>query len=227
LPPDLVAKIDGTVATARPNTGYGMTETCGIITSISGDFFVDKPASCGRAMPTFETRVVGDDGQVLPPGQPGELWVRGAPVIKGYINRPEATADSITEGWLHTGDVAYLDEEGFIFLVDRKKDMVLRGGENIYCAEVEAVLYQHDAVAECSVFGVPDDRLGEEVGAAVVARPGMSLNADALRAHCASVMAKHKIPRYIWVLDSSIPRNANGKFLKRELRETLDVKDAV
>ncbi|WP_397421462.1 class I adenylate-forming enzyme family protein [Phenylobacterium sp.] len=227
LPPDLVAKIDGTVATARPNTGYGMTETCGIITSISGDFFVDKPASCGRAMPTFETRVVGDDGQVLPPGQPGELWVRGAPVIKGYINRPEATADSITDGWLHTGDVAYLDEEGFIFLVDRKKDMVLRGGENIYCAEVEAVLYQHDAVAECSVFGVPDDRLGEEVGAAVVARPGMSLSAEALRAHCAGVMAKHKIPRYIWVLDSSIPRNANGKFLKRELRETLDVKDAV
>jgi long-chain acyl-CoA synthetase len=227
LPPDLVAKIDGTVATARPNTGYGMTETCGIITSISGDFFVDKPASCGRAMPTFETRVVGDDGQVLPPGQPGELWVRGAPVIKGYINRPEATADSITDGWLHTGDVAYLDDEGFIFLVDRKKDMVLRGGENIYCAEVEAVLYQHDAVAECSVFGVPDDRLGEEVGAAVVARPGMSLSGEALRAHCASVMAKHKIPRYIWVLDTSIPRNANGKFLKRELRETLDVKDAV
>jgi len=140
LQPDLVAKIDAAVATARPNTGYGMTETCGIITSVSGDFFVDKPSSCGRAMPTFETRIVGDDGQELPPGEPGELWVRGAPVIKGYINRLDATAESITDGWLHTGDVARIDEDGFIFLVDRKKDMVLRGGENIYCAEVEAAM---------------------------------------------------------------------------------------
>jgi len=226
LQPDLVAKIDETVSTARPNTGYGMTETCGIITSISGDFFVDKPASCGRAMPTFEVKVVDDEGQVRPPGLPGELWVKGAPVIKGYINRPEATADSITEGWLHTGDVAYLDEEGFIFLVDRKKDMVLRGGENIYCAEVEAVLYQYDAVAECSVFGVPDDRLGEEVGVAVVARPGTDLTPEALRAHCATLVAPYKIPRYIWILETSIPRNASGKFLKRELRETLQVSDA-
>ena len=226
LQPDLVAKIDDTVATARPNTGYGMTETCGIITSISGDFFVHKPASCGRAMPTFEVQVVNDDGEVQPPGLPGELWVKGAPVIKGYINRPDATADSITDGWLHTGDVAYLDDEGFIFLVDRKKDMVLRGGENIYCAEVEAVLYQYDAVAECSVFGVPDDRLGEEVGAAVVARAGETLDVAALRAHCATLVARHKIPRYIWILDTSIPRNASGKFLKRELRETLQLSDA-
>jgi len=121
-------------ATARPNTGYGMTETCGIITSIAGDFFVDKPASCGRAMPSFEAKVVDDAGNALPAGEPGELWVKGAPVIKGYINRPDATAESITNGWLHTGDVARIDEDGFIFLVDRKKDMVLRGGENIYCA---------------------------------------------------------------------------------------------
>ena len=226
LQPDLVAKIDDTVATARPNTGYGMTETCGIITSISGDFFVDKPSSCGRAMPTFEVKVVDDDGKLQPPGLPGELWVKGAPVIKGYINRPDATADSITEGWLHTGDVAYLDDEGFIFLVDRKKDMVLRGGENIYCAEVEAVLYQYDAVAECSVFGVPDDRLGEEVGAAIVARAGETLDVEALRAHCATLAARHKIPRYIWILDTAIPRNASGKFLKRELRETLKLADA-
>ena len=226
LQPDLVDKIDKSIATARPNTGYGMTETSGIITSISGDFFVDKPASCGRAMATFDTRVVGDDGLELPPGQPGELWVRGPSVIKGYINRPDATTESITDGWLHTGDVAYLDEDGFIFLVDRKKDMVLRGGENIYCAEVEAVLHQHAAVAECSVFGVPDTRLGEEVGVAIVLRPGEAVSAEALRAHCAVVMARHKIPRYIWILDTALPRNANGKFLKRELRETLKLEDA-
>ena len=226
LQPDLVAKIDQAVATARPNTGYGMTETSGIITSISGDFFVDKPASCGRAMPTFETRVVGDDGEPLAPNQPGELWVRGASVIKGYINRPEATAESITDGWLHTGDVARIDEEGFIFLVDRKKDMVLRGGENIYCAEVEATIHQHAAVAECCVFGVPDPRLGEEVGAAVVLRPGETLDAEALRAHCTRLIARHKAPRYVWVLDTLLPRNANGKFLKRELRETLAVANA-
>ena len=124
--------------TARPNTGYGMTETCGIITAVAADFFVDKPASVGPAMPTFEVKCVDDDGKTVPPGEVGELWVKGAPVIKGYINRPEATAESITDGWLHTGDVARIDEDGFIFIVDRKKDMVLRGGENVYCAEVEA-----------------------------------------------------------------------------------------
>ncbi len=171
LPPDLVAKIDGAVKTARPNTGYGMTETCGIITAVSADFFVDKPDSCGPAMPAFEAKCVDDDGNAVPAGQVGELWVKGAPVIKGYINRPEATAESITDGWLHTGDVARIDEDGFIFIVDRKKDMVLRGGENVYCAEVEAGIFRHPAVAEVTVFGVPDERLGEEVGAAVLLRP--------------------------------------------------------
>jgi long-chain acyl-CoA synthetase len=226
LLPDLVGKIDRTVATARPNTGYGMTETSGIITSISGDIFLAKPASCGRAMPNFEVKVVGDDGETLPAGERGELWVKGASVITGYINRPEATAESITDGWLHTGDVAYIDDEGFIFIVDRKKDMVLRGGENIYCAEVEAALHQHSAVAECSVFGVHDTRLGEEVGVGVYLRPGASVSADDLRAHCAPIIAKHKIPRYIWLLSDPLPRNANGKFLKRELRDTLKIQDA-
>jgi long-chain acyl-CoA synthetase len=221
-----VAKIDAAVSTARPNTGYGMTETCGIITAVAGDFFVDKPSSCGRAMPTFETRVVGDDGQPLPAGEPGELWVKGAPVIKGYINRPDATAESITDGWLHTGDVARIDEDGFIFLVDRKKDMVLRGGENIYCAEVESALHQHPAVQECSVFGVADPRLGEEVGVAIFPQPGTSVTPEELRAHCGAIIAKHKIPRYIWLMDEALPRNANGKFLKRELRDTLKVEDA-
>jgi len=226
LQPDLVAKIDERVKTARPNTGYGMTETCGIITAVSADFFVDKPESCGPAMPTFEIKCVDDDGNTVPAGQVGELWVRGAPVIKGYINRPDATAESITDGWLHTGDVARVDEDDFIFIVDRKKDMVLRGGENVYCAEVEACVHRHPAVAECCVFGVPDQRLGEEVGVAVVLRPGQHLTAADLREHCAAIIAKHKAPRYVWFMDESIPRNANGKFLKRQLRETLKTEAA-
>lgn len=227
LPPDLVGKIDDQVKTARPNTGYGMTETCGIITAVSADFFVDKPESCGPAMPSFEVKCVDDDGNAVPAGQVGELWVKGAPVIKGYINRPEATAESITDGWLHTGDVARIDEDGFIFIVDRKKDMVLRGGENVYCAEVEAGIFRHPAVAEVCVFGVPDARLGEEVGAAVLLRDGEALEAGALREHLAGLMAKHKIPRYVWFLSEAIPRNASGKFLKRQMRETLKPEEAV
>jgi long-chain acyl-CoA synthetase len=221
LQPDLVAKIDAEVATARPNTGYGMTETCGIITAVAGDFFVDKPASVGPAMPTFETKCVDDDGNTVAWGEVGELWVRGASVIKGYLNRPEATADSITEGWLHTGDVARVDEDGFIFIVDRKKDMVLRGGENVYCAEVEAAMHHHPAIAECCVFGVPDARLGEDVAAAVVLRPGAALTAEELRTHCSQHLSRHKIPNHIWFLTEALPRNASGKFLKRELREKL------
>ncbi|MCA6287555.1 class I adenylate-forming enzyme family protein [Phenylobacterium sp.] len=226
VPPDLVHKIDAQVKTARPNTGYGMTETCGIITAIAADFFVDRPDSAGPAMPAFEARCVDDEGDTVPLGQVGELWVRGSPVIKGYINRPEATAETITDGWLHTGDIARMDEDGFIYIVDRKKDMVLRGGENIYCAEVEANLYRHPAVAECSVFGVPDERLGEEVGVAIVLRPGHSATPDELREHCASIAAKHKTPRYIWIREEALPRNASGKFLKRELRDTLRLEDA-
>ena len=227
VPPDLVAKIDSTVATARPSTGYGMTETCGIITAVGADFFVDRPDSAGPAMPCFEAKCVDDEGHTVAPGALGELWVRGAQVIKGYINRPDATAESITDGWLHTGDIARIDEDGFIFIVDRKKDMVLRGGENIYCAEVEASLYRHGAVAECSVFGVPDERLGEEVGAAIYLAPGQSIDAAALREHCAAIMARHKIPRYLWIVPEPLPRNASGKFLRRQLRETLPLSEAV
>ncbi len=226
LPPDLVGKIDAAVATARPNTGYGMTETCGIITALAADFFIDKPDSAGPVMPCYEAKCVDDAGAAVTQGEIGELWVRGAQVIKGYVNRPEATAEAITDGWLHTGDVARIDADGFVFIVDRKKDMVLRGGENVYCAEVEACLYRHAAVAEVCVFGVADERLGEEVAAAVVLRPGQSLGAEALRAHCAGIMAKHKIPRYLWFLPGPLPRNANGKFLKRELREGLALGEA-
>ncbi|MCA9503559.1 MAG: acyl--CoA ligase [Spirochaetaceae bacterium] len=225
--PDLVKKIDASLRTARPGTGYGMTETCGIITSVSSDFFVDRPDSAGPAMPCFETKVVDPEGREQPRGAIGELCVRGAQVIKGYLNRPEATAEAIVDGWLRTGDIARVDEDGFIYIVDRAKDMVLRGGENIFCAEVEAAIHEHDGVAECTVFGVPDDRLGEEVGAAVVpsATPGQ-LSAAELRDFLGSRLARFKIPRYIWLLDDALPRNASGKFLKRELRERLDPRDA-
>ncbi|WP_206604655.1 class I adenylate-forming enzyme family protein [Kineobactrum sediminis] len=226
LQPDLVEKIQQRSKAARPNTGYGMTETSGIIAAVSADFFVDKPASVGPAMPTLEAKCVGPQGEDLGPGEIGELWVRGAPVIKGYLNRPDATADSITDGWLHTGDIAYIDDEDFIFLVDRAKDMVLRGGENVYCAEVENALFAHEDVLECVVFAVADERLGEEVGAAVYRHPDSSLDATHLRAHCAGLLAPYKVPRYIWFLSEPLPRNANGKFLKRELRESLQVADA-
>ena len=228
VPPDLVKKIDKTAGAARPSTGYGMTETCGIITAIGADYFVDRPDSAGRAMPSFEAKVVDAEGKEVPSGEVGELWVRGAQVIKGYLNRSAATAETITEGWLHTGDIARIDAEGFIYIVDRAKDMVLRGGENIYCAEVEAAIFEHEAVAECAVFGVPDDRLGEEVGVAIV--PTSSADAfdvDELRKLLGERIAKFKIPRYVWIREEALPRNASGKFLKRELRDSLDIEDAV
>lgn len=227
LQPDLVGKIDQKVATARPNTGYGMTETCGIITSISGDHFVDKPASCGPAMPVYETKIANPvSGMEMPAGEPGELWVRGAHVIRGYLNREEATAETIVDGWLRTGDMARKDDDGFLYIVDRIKDMVLRGGENIFCAEVESAVFNHEDVAECTVFGVPDDRLGEEVGIAVFLKSGATANAAMLREHCGNQLAKFKVPRYFWFVEEALPRNASGKFLKRELRDSLELKDA-
>ena len=221
LQPDLVAKIDSSIKTARPGTGYGMTETSGIITSVSADFLVDRPDSAGPSVPTLEVKCVDDAGRALALGEIGEIWVKGSPVIKGYLNRPEATRSSIVDGWLQTGDIGRIDEYGFLYIVDRKKDMVLRGGENIYCAEVENCVFRHPAVAECCAFGVPDERLGEEVGIAIVLKPGEKLSAEALRAHCAALMAKHKIPRHVWFETEPIPRNASGKFLKRELRVRL------
>jgi len=174
-------------------------------------------------VPTLDAKLVDDEGNDLPAGPDtvGQLCVRGAVVIKGYLNRPEATADSIRDGWFNTGDIAKIDEDGFVFIVDRAKDMVLRGGENVYCSEVETVIYQHDAVAETAVFGIPDERLGEEVAAAIVLKPGTSLSEGELRAFLGERIAKHKIPAKVWFLDDQLPRNANGKFVKRELRKQL------
>ena len=224
--PDLTRKMHETMENAAPSAGYGMTETCGIISALSGEYLVDRPASVGRAMPTFEAKCVDAAGNTVAVGQPGELWVRGACVIKGYLNRPEATAETITDGWLHTGDIAYMDKDEFIHLVDRAKEMVLRGGENVYCAEVETVIFAHDAVVECVVFGVEDERLGEEVAAAVFLKEGSSTTVPQLREHLKEKLASYKIPRYIWLVDAPLPRNANGKFVKREVRDALVLADA-
>jgi long-chain acyl-CoA synthetase len=223
IQPDLVDKIDKSLKQGVPSTGYGLTETCGIVTANSSIFYTSKPASCGRVVPTLDAKLVDELGDDVPaaPDALGELAVRGPIVIKGYLNRPEATADAIRDGWFRTGDIARIDEDGFVFIVDRAKDMVLRGGENVYCSEVEAAIYEHADIAEAAVFGIPDDRLGEDVAAAVVLRPGASLDAATLQAFLAERIAKFKIPATIWFREEQLPRNANGKFLKRELRDAL------
>ena len=220
--PDLPGKVIESTQRAKPAQGYGMTEVCGMSTYTAGDLFLARPESCGPLVPTLEGKVINEAGETLPVGEAGELLVKGAPVIKGYLNRPEATAETIVDGWLHTGDIGYFDEDGFLYLVDRAKDMILRGGENIYCAEVEGALYTHPAVLETVAFAVPDDRLGEEVGVAVHLKPDAMLDAPGLREHMASRLAAFKVPRYVWFLSEPLPRNANGKFLKRELKEVLD-----
>jgi long-chain acyl-CoA synthetase len=208
LQPDLVDKIAGALkGQGAPSTGYGLTETHGIVTANAARFFIEKPASCGPIVPTLDAKLVDDEGNDLPAGPDtvGQLCVRGAVVIKGYLNRPEATADSIRDGWFNTGDIARIDEDGFVFIVDRAKDMVLRGGENVYCSEVETAIYHHDAVAEAAVFGMPDERLGEEVAAAIVLKPGTSLTEAELQGFLAERIAKHKIPAKIWFLDEQLP----------------------
>ncbi len=219
--PDLVEKIEANLERGRAGTGYGLTETCGVISVNSGDFFVDKPDTVGPALPVVEAKIVDEAGNVLPCGQVGELLVRAPNNVRGYLNKPEATAEAFPEGWFRTGDLAALDEAGFISIRDRAKDMVLRGGENIYCAEVEAAIFDHPAVKECAVFAVPDDRFGEVPGAAVVCKPGASVSEDELRAHAGARIAAFKVPVRFWFPSEDLPRNANGKFVKRQLKEEL------
>jgi long-chain acyl-CoA synthetase len=219
--PDLVEKIGNSLETGAPSTGYGLTETHGIVTANNNAMYLAKPASCGPVVPTCDAVVRDHLDDDLPQGETGVLWVKGPIIIKGYLNKPEATAHAIQDGWFNTGDIAYIDSDGFVFIVDRAKDMVLRGGENIYCSDVESAIYEHPAVAEAAVFGVPDERLGEEVGIAVVLRDGASLDEDGARAFLSERLAGYKIPRYFWFLDDHLPRNANGKFVKRTLRERL------
>ena len=219
LTADLVQRIDDGLAQGRPGVGYGLTETAGIATAIGNEFYVANPSSVGPLVPCMEARVVDEDGSTLDAGGRGELQLRGPNVMKGYLNQPDATAEAIVDGWFRTGDVAEIDDHGWIYIRDRIKDVVIRGGENIHCSEVEAVVYELDEVAEAAVFGVPDELLGEEVGAAVVLVPGAELGEDDLAAHLEGRLARYKHPRHVWFLDEPLPRNANGKFLKRELRD--------
>jgi len=221
--PDLVLKIADALKHGQPGTGYGMTETCGIITSNLSRWYIAKPSSCGPLVPTIEAKLMDEDGNELASGPDtiGVLHVRGGNVIKGYLNRTDATGDSIRDGWLNTGDIARIDEDGFVFIVDRAKDMVIRGGENVYCSEVEAAIYGHAAIAEAAVFGIPSERLGEEIAVAIVLRPNATLTEEELRDFLSVGLAKHKIPSQVWFRTEPIPRNATGKFLKRELRKEL------
>jgi long-chain acyl-CoA synthetase len=219
--PDLVEKIDRGLSRGRPQAGYGLTETHGIVSLLGNVFLLHRPESVGPAVPVMEVRCVDEHGDPVGPGELGELVVRGPNVIKGYLNRPDATAEAIVDGWFHTGDVAFIDDDGFIHIRDRIKDIVIRGGENVHCGEVETAIYEHPAVAEAAVFGVPDEKLGEEVGVAIVTAPGTSLTESELAEFLEPRLAAYKRPCHVWFLDQPLPRNANGKFVKRELKEIL------
>jgi long-chain acyl-CoA synthetase len=219
-PAELVRRVDKGFAKGRPQIGYGMTETNAYGPGNSGDDYLRKPTSSGRAVPVMEVRVVDDDGRPVPTGEVGEICFRGPNLIRGYWNKPEATAEVIdADGWLRSGDLGRLDDEGFIYVEDRAKDMVLRAGENIYCAEVEGAVYEFPGVAEAAVYGVPHHRLGEEVALAVVPSPGVDLNVDDLLAHLRRHLAAFKVPTIVDVRDERLPRNASGKILKKDLRD--------
>ena len=221
-PPELVKRVAGSFKTGRPNIGYGMTETNAYGPGNNGQDYLDHPTSTGRAVPTMQIETRDLDGKPLTTGEIGEIWFKSAVLIRGYWNKPEATADTIVDGWLRSGDIGRVDADGFVYVVDRAKDMVLRAGENVYCAEVEAAIYEHAAVYEAAVFGVPHERLGEEVAAAVFLKPGHVVTVDELRAHVGARLAGFKVPSRWIVLDEQLPRNASGKILKRDLRDRFD-----
>ena len=216
--PDQVRNIEKSFSKAMPGTGWGMTETNAIGTGIGGQDYLQRPASSGRCSAVLELKVVDEDGNECPTLTSGELLVRGTSIFRGYWNRPDANAETFVDGdWMRTGDVAYLDEEGFLFIVDRIKDLVIRGGENIGCGEVEAALLEHPLVHEASVYAVPDERLGEEVGATLYTE--RDLSDEELRDFLSERLAKFKIPTYVWQHREPLPRTASGKIFKRELRQ--------
>ncbi len=228
-PPDLVRRLRETWPVGQPSNGYGLTETSSVTSMNTGGDYVAKPDSVGSPVPVCDVAVVpeefaGDQPDDTIPRGPdvrGELWIKGPQVVRGYWNRPEETAQVFTRGWLHTGDVARLDAENFIYIVDRAKDMIIRGGENVYSVQVEAALFEHPAVADCAVIGIPEPTLGEEVGAVVVLRPGAKVGAEELSNHVRNRLAAFMVPTHIWFRDEPLPRNPAGKVLKRELRENL------
>ena len=215
--PEQVRAIDASFAKAMPATGWGMTETNAIGVGIAAADYLRKPESSGRCSAVLDIRIVDENGRELPVGQRGELQIRGASIMRGYYKRPDANAAEFVNGeWFRTGDVAYLDEEGFLFIVDRIKDLVIRGGENIGCGSVEYALQEHPAIVEACVYGVPDDRLGEEVAATVYANAPVT--EQELRDFLGSRLGKFQIPRYFHFAHEPLPRGATGKILKKDLR---------
>jgi long-chain acyl-CoA synthetase len=217
--PELVRRIEQLFPGRTPSNGYGLTETSSVTTFNSGTDYQTKPDSVGAPVSVVDVRVVDEAGNDLPTGEVGELWIRGPNVVKGYWGLPEATEAAFGDGWFKSGDLARLDDEGFVYIVDRAKDMVIRGGENVYCAEVEGVLFEHPDVLDVAVIGVPHQVLGEEVGAVVVVREGASVAAEDLRTHVGERLAAFKVPAHVFFRSEPLPRNPAGKVLKRDLRE--------
>ena len=216
--PELVSKIYE-IFGAFPGNGWGMTETMATVTSHVAEDYLNRPDSCGPAVAVSDVKIMSEDGSTeLPVGEVGELWARGPQIVKGYWNRPDATAETFVDGWVRTGDLARVDDEGFCFIVDRAKDMIIRGGENIYSSEVENILYEHPAVTDAALIGIPHQTLGEEPAAVVHLAPGMTASEDELREYVSARLAKFKVPVKIIFTQDTLPRNANGKILKRDLK---------
>ena len=218
-PTSLVGKVNDKVKNGNPQLGYGMTETNAFGPAITGSDYLSHPTSTGRASWPMMVEVRDENLKPVPTGQSGEIWFFGPMLIRGYWNRPDATAETIVDGWLRSGDLGRLDADGYVYVEDRVKDMILRAGDNVYGAEVESAIYEHPAVHEAAVFGVPHERLGEEVGVAILVNDGMTLTPEELWAFLDAKIAKYKIPTQVVIMTEPLPRNAAGKFLKRELQQ--------
>lgn len=220
--PELVERIKARFPAVSAGNGYGLTETSSMTSSNSGIDYERKPSSVGVAVAVCDVKLMNADGTgEVDAGEIGELWIKGPNVVKGYWNKPEATDSTFTDGWLHSGDLARIDDEGFIYIVDRAKDMLIRGGENVYCVEVENALYEHPAVMDAAVVGLPHKVLGEEVGAVVQVTPGTTLTAAELAAFVGKELAAFMVPQYFLFMTDPLPRNANGKILKPEVKKAL------
>jgi long-chain acyl-CoA synthetase len=197
---------------------YGLTETHGVATVNGGKDVLERKTSVGRPLPILDMKIIDADGKELPDGQLGELLIYGPTITPGYWNRPDATAETVRGGWLHTGDLGYRDTEGFYFVVDRAKDMIIRGGENVYCTEIEHCLADHPEIDEAAIVGVPDAELSERVKAIVRRVPGSAIGEAAVRAHVAAHLASFKVPEFVEFTEEPLPRNPAGKLLKNALR---------
>jgi long-chain acyl-CoA synthetase len=219
MAPDTIARAREVLPVAPSMTNaYGLTETHGIATVNGGKDLLGRMTSAGRPLPVLDLRIVGEDGRDCGDGELGEVTISGPTVTPGYWNRPEETAVAVRDGWLHTGDLGYRDAEGFYFIVDRAKDMILRGGENVYCVEIEHCLAQHPEIDEAAIIGVPDAELGERVKAIVRPVRGARLDPETVRRHVAAHLASFKVPEIVEFVDTPLPRNPAGKILKNVLR---------